>query len=474
MARPVGEVYDAWSGYEDFPRFMGAVASVRPLDERSSHWVVVIGRERREFGAVVTEQVPDRHIAWECRGRPHHEGLVNFRALPGDRTRVTVVLEWEPEGLFDRVGDRLGLVRREVERSLEAFRDHVEQLDVLPAGRRTEIPGHTAAGASPADGVVDANRAAAAEAGRGRTADSPTEIPPAGWLDILKRTMKQLKSDNVPIIAGGVAFYLFLALLPALAAVISIYGLVADPSDVTRQLDDFLGALPRDAADFLESQITEITEAAPGGLGLGVVISVLGALWSASKGMQSLVTALNVAYDEEETRKFLKLRGLALALTVGAAVGAAVLIGGMSVLGAVSEELGTAGELALTIVRWPVLALLLMALLACLYRYAPDRDAPRWRWVSPGAVTAVVLWVLGSFGFSLYVNNFGSYNETYGTLAAIVVLLLWLFLSAYIIVLGAELDAETERQTARDSTVGRSQPLGVRRAYAADTVAPSA
>lgn len=448
VARPLPAVWDAWSRYEQFPRYMPGVVSVRVSDERSSEWVVIVGRERRRFDAVVTDSSPQGHLAWASTGRPAHEGVVQLRALDGGGTRVTVVVTWEPEGLFDKVGDRLGFVRREVERSLDAFRAHVEGA-TAPA----------AASAPPRDN------------GRGLTADRPTEIPPRGWLDVVKRTVKQLKSDNVPIIAAGVAFYWFLALLPALAAVISVYGIVADPNDVARQLDSFLGALPRDAADFIRSQVEEITGSSTGGLGIGVAVSVLAALWSASKGMQALVTALNVAYDEEETRRFLKLRGLALALTLGLTAAAAVLVGGMAVLGSVAEDLGTGGDIAVTVLRWPVLAAVLVLLLAALYRYAPDRDRPRWRWVTPGAGTAVALWVAGSVLFSVYVNNFGSYNETYGTLAAIVVLLLWLYLSAYVIVLGAELDAEAERQTAEDTTVGPSRPLGARDAYAADTVA---
>ena len=452
VGRPAGEVHDAWARYDEFPDFMPSVASVQRLDDSVSRWVVTVGRERRAFDATITSESHGEHLAWASAGSPAHEGVVLFRSLSDDRTRVTVVVSWEPGGLFDKIGARFGLVGRDLDSSLEAFRAHVDPV----AARSPATP-----------------RPATKERDRGRTADSPTEIPLPGWRDILKRTLGQLKSDNVPIIAAGVAYYLFLALLPALAAVISVYGLVADPNDVSRQLDSLLGALPADAASFLQEQIETIVGTSSGGLGLSVVVSVLLALWSASKGMQALVIALNVAYDEEETRKFVKLRGLALGLTVGLVVASAVLVGGMALIGALADRLGTAAAWAVTILRWPVLALLLLGLLAVLYRHAPDRDPPKWRWVSPGALIAVVLWVLGSVAFNVYVTNFGSYNETYGTLAAAVLLLLWLYLSAYIIILGAEFDAETERQTVKDSTVGPHEPLGARRAYAADTVAPS-
>ena len=467
--RPVTQVFDAWSRLEDFPAFMGGVASVQVLDQRSSHWVT-IGRERREFGAVITESVPATRIAWESRGLPAHHGVVEFQRLPGDRTRLTVVLEWEPNGLFDRLGDRLGLVRRQFERDIDAFGAHVTAAPSGPGGDLPAIDGRSADDPSPADGVVDTNRAMLDRA-RGHDADSPADIPARGWVEVTKRTFEQVKSDNVSIIAAGVAFYFFLALIPAFLAVVSVYGLVADPADIQRQLDKLLGALPRDAAAFVTSQLETIVTSNSASLSISLVVSVGFALFSASKGMQALVTALDVAYDEEETRKFVKLRALGLALTVAATLCAVVLVGGMALIGRATEELGDTGKVLLTILRWPVLGGLLMLFLAALYRYAPDRDKARWRWVTPGAALAVLLWLIGSFGFSFYVNNFGSYNETYGALAGIIVLLLWLFLSAYVIVLGAEFDAEAERQTARDSTTGPRRSLGIRGAHAADTVA---
>jgi membrane protein len=472
--RPVGQVFDAWSRIEDLPGILPGVASVRALDERSSHWVVVVAHERREFGAIVIDQLPDARISWQSRsGTPEHEGAVTFRPLEPDRTRLTAELSWKPGGLFDRIGHRLGLVARQVQRDLEAFKRHVESSP--PAdGNRAAIGVDAGAGSAstPADEVVDA-AAASFDDGRGRTADSPTDIPATGWVDILKRTFKQVRSDNVPVVAGGVAFYVFLALVPALLAVILVYGLVADPDDVRRQVSEYLTAVPTDARDLILAQLRAVTRQDTGGLGVGLVASVVAAIYSASKGMQGLIAALNVAYDEEETRKFVKLRLTTLGLTLAVIVGAAVGVGGMALLGTVAENLGSVGDVALSVLRWPLLALFLILGLAALYRYAPDRDRAKWRWVTPGAVLATVLWVLGSWAFSFYIRISGDFTEAYGTLGSVAVLLLWLLLSAYVIILGAELDAEAERQTARDSTAGPRRPLGRRDAYAADTVAAS-
>jgi membrane protein len=474
VARPVSQAYDAWSRLEDLPEIMPGVSSVRMLDERSSHWVVVVGRERREFGAVVIDQLPDSRISWESRsGTPAHQGAVIFRPLSPDTTRVSVELSWQPGGLFDRIGHRLGFVRRQVAEDLEAFKRHVESTP--PAeGNRTAIGVDAGAGtaSTPADDVVDATTASFDD-GQGRTADAPWRIPPRAWKDILKRTFAQVKSDNVPVVAGGVAFYVFLSLVPALLAVILVYGLVSDPQDVEDQIRDYITALPTEAQKTITDQLRDITRQDIGGLGVGLVASVAAAIYSASKGMQGLIAALNVAYDEEETRKFVKLRLTTLGLTLAVIVGGAVGVGGMVLLGGLAQDLGAAGDLALSILRWPLLAAFLMFGVAALYRYAPDRDRAKWRWVTPGAIVATVLWVLGSFAFSIYSRIAGDFTETYGSLATVAVLLLWLLLSAYVIILGAEFDAETERQTARDSTTGPRRPLGQRDAYAADTVASS-
>jgi membrane protein len=205
------------------------------------------------------------------------------------------------------------------------------------------------------------------------------------------------------------------------------------------------------------------------------VISLVAALWSASAGIQALIKGLNIAYDEQETRGFVKLRGLALLLTIGGIVVVLGAIALIAVLPAVlsSMGLGRAGELAISIARWPALIVLVAVALAVLYRLGPDRANPRYRWISWGALAAVVLWVAISAGFSYYVSNFGSYGQTYGSLGAVIVLLLWLWLSALAALIGAELDGEIERQTARDTTTGPERPRGERDATVADTLGES-
>jgi membrane protein len=266
-----------------------------------------------------------------------------------------------------------------------------------------------------------------------------------------------------------------LAIFPAIIAVVTVYGMVADPAQVESQVSEFAKSLPAGADQLLTTQLKNVTSAGRQSLSIGLVVSLLAVLWSASSGVQGLVKGLNLVYDERESRGFLKLRGLSLLLTLGAILMAVVAIALVAVFPAVIGDLGLgqAGELAASIARWVVLALLVLLALAVLYRHAPDRANPRWRWVSGGALVALVLWLLGSIGFSWYVDNFGKYNQTYGALAAVIILLLWLFLSAFVVLLGAELDAETERQTARDTTTGPERPMGERDAEVADTLGES-
>jgi membrane protein len=309
----------------------------------------------------------------------------------------------------------------------------------------------------------------------GREAERPSEIPPRGWFAVLRRVKAEVKEDNVPLLAAGVAFYAMLAIFPAIIAVVTVYGMVADPAQVESQVGELAKSLPSGADQLLTEQLKSVTSAGRQSLSIGLALSLLGVLWSASGGVQGLVKGLNLVYDERETRGFLKLRGLSLLLTLGAIVVAVTAIALIAVFPGFVDSLGLgrAGELAASIGRWVVLALLVLAALAVVYRYAPDRANPRWRWVSWGAVVALVLWLLGSVGFSWYVDNFGKYNQTYGALAAVIILLLWLFLSAFVVLLGAEFDAETERQTATDTTTGPSRPLGQRDAEVADTLGES-
>ena len=306
----------------------------------------------------------------------------------------------------------------------------------------------------------------------GGTADRPRDIPRRGWFQILKRAWKEAKADQVPLIAAGVAFYAFLAIFPAIIAAVLLYGLLADPSQVASQVDQIGKALPSSAQSLLSDQLTSLTSTSQQSLGIGLVIALAGALWSASGGMGNLITAVNIGYDEEEDRGFVKRKGLSLVMTLGAIVFVVVAIALVAVLPAVLNALGLPPVLrvGVEVVRWLGLVVAMMAALGVLYRVAPDRDAPKLRWVSVGAITATVLWVIASAGFSLYVDRFSSYGKTYGSLAGVVVLLLWLWISAYVVLLGAEMNAEAEQQTGRDTTRGDPQPMGERGAVKADSL----
>jgi membrane protein len=303
-------------------------------------------------------------------------------------------------------------------------------------------------------------------------ATKPTEIPWRGWRQILKRAWAENKADNMPIIAAGVAFWGFLAIFPALIALISIYGLVASPATVTTQVEQFSKSLPSSAATLISDQLKSITSHSGGALTVGLVISILAALWSASGGVNNLITAVNLAYDEVETRSVVKRRLLSLALTLGAIVFVLLSLGLVAVLPVVIGKLplGVVGTVLAQVAQWVLLLALMVGSLAVLYRVAPDRDAPKFRWVSLGSIIATVAWVVVSVLFTLYVNNFGSYDKTYGTIAGVIVLMLWLYLTCYLILLGAEINAEAEHQTARDTTEGAPVPMGRRDAEVADTL----
>jgi len=308
---------------------------------------------------------------------------------------------------------------------------------------------------------------------RGHQADSPQQIPPKGWKDIAKRTMKSVKEDQVPLLSAGVAFYALLALFPAIIAGVSIYGLVADPKAVQDQITNLTKLLSPQTADLVGKQLVEVTNGAGGALGFATVFGILIALWSASSGMKALITGVNLAYDETETRKFLKLRGLALLFTLGAMALMGVAL--ITIVGypPIADTLPTALRWLVATVRFLILGGLLVVALAVLYRYAPDRDEPRWTWVSWGSGIATLLWVLATIGFALYANFFGNYNKTYGALAGVIILMFWLFLSAFVVLVGAELNTEMELQTAKDTTTGPEQPMGERGGHAADHVAES-
>ena len=325
--------------------------------------------------------------------------------------------------------------------------------------------------------ATDVGDAPAADAARsqppGAEAERPQDIPKRGWLQILKRSWAQTTEDQIPLIGAGVAFFGFLALFPSLIALVLAYGLFADPSTIATQINSLGSALPTEVKDLIVTQLTEQSQRT-GALSVTVIISLLLALWSASGGVANLVLAINTAYDETDDRPIVKKRLLALALTLGAIVFMIVLVTLIAVLPIVFSIFdGGPLRWLVQVVRWVLIAVLIMIALAVLYRVAPDRDAPKMRWASPGAIVATLLWLIVSLGFSLYVTLFASYAKTYGALAGIVVLLMWLWLTSYALLFGAEINAEAEQQTIKDSTVGPAKPLGQRGAVAADSRPPT-
>lgn len=326
------------------------------------------------------------------------------------------------------------------------------------------------------DDTVTYDEVMAEHADRGRQARHPGQIPLAGWRDVAARVRPKLRRDGVSLLAAGVGFFSLLATVPTMVALVSVYGLVADPADIQRTVDETLRAAPDEVRELVSSQLGTIVDSSPSGLRAGVLVGVVIALWSASSGMKHAIGALTLAYDETEDRRFVRVRGLALLLTIGGLAVAGLVVAGVVV---VPSELDDAGgvsgalRLALIIVRWPLMAAAGLACVSLLYRWGPDRRPARWVWAAPGAVLASVVWVVASLGFSIYTSNFGNYNETYGALATVVVVMLWLYLSAYAVILGAEVNAELERQTVVDTTVGPERPLGERGAHVADTLGRS-
>jgi membrane protein len=313
----------------------------------------------------------------------------------------------------------------------------------------------------------------AQEPHRGRQAESPSDIiPPPNWKDIILRVYQNIGKHRVIALAAGVAFYALLAIFPAIAALVAIYGFFADPATISAHLDSVAGLLPGGAIDIIRDQMTRIASHGKSTLGLTFAFGLGVSLWSANAGMKAIIDALNLVYNEEEKRGFIKLNVVSLTFTVLAIIFLLLSIAAIAVVPVVLAYVGL-GAVTATLVnygRWPILFIVVAAGLAALYRYGPSRSRPKWRWITWGSSFAAVAWMLVSLLFSWYAANFGSYNETYGSLGAVIGFMMWLWLSAIVLLLGAELDAEMEHQTAKDTTSGRPKPMGEPGAHMADTL----
>jgi membrane protein len=313
----------------------------------------------------------------------------------------------------------------------------------------------------------------AANPAAGATADSPAQIPARGWWQIAKRVFTQIGEDRVMAEAAGVTFYMLLAIFPAIASLISLYGLIANPATIGAHLSMASGVIPDGGMQIIGDQVKSLTATPQKALGLGAVIGILTSLWSANAGMKAMFDALNAVYDERESRSYIRLTLVSFAFTIGALVFVILAISAVVALPAVLGfvGLGSTTDTLLSLARWPVMLLAIAFLLAFLYRYGPSRAKARWRWLSWGSAFASLTWVAASAGFSWYVANFGSYNKTYGSLGAAVGFMTWIWISTMIVLVGAELNAEMEHQTARDTTAGPARPLGARGARKANEVA---
>jgi membrane protein len=261
-----------------------------------------------------------------------------------------------------------------------------------------------------------------------------------------RRVQQAMSNDNLTLVAAGVAFYWMLALFPAIIAMVTVYALVADAQQAQDQLQPVLSALPEDARSLIVPRLAQTVDASDGGLTFGLVASLLATLWATSGGMQALMTGINIIYGVEETRNFVRLKSTALGLTMGALIAAGLAIALVAAFPVALHAIGLdpVTAVAAQAVRWIMLVVLVGTGLSVMFRFGPAPHRARWHWITPGNVTAVVLWLVASLGFSLYVSSFGSYNKTYGALAAVIVLLMWLYLSAIVILLGAEIDAIRE------------------------------
>lgn len=281
-------------------------------------------------------------------------------------------------------------------------------------------------------------------------AEDPSDIPAEGWRQVLVRTYKESGRDNVSIISAGVAFYAFLAFVPLLASLVLVYGLVAEPSSVVQHVQSLTTMMPQDAAQMIGEQLMSVSQSASTKKGFGLLIALLLSIYGAMRGATSIITAMNIVYNVEDDRGFVKGTLIAAALTIGAIFALLLAILGISLLGYIEELLPFSSptiHLILKIVFWIVAGAAISFIIALVYRYAPNHRSPQWAWLTPGSIAATLIWLLATLGFGFYVANFGSYNATYGSLGAVIVFLTWLYLTAYILLMGGELNAELEKQT---------------------------
>ena len=325
---------------------------------------------------------------------------------------------------------------------------------------------------TPAQEPLALQQQRADEIGRGRRAGTPAQIPWCGWRDIFVRTYHEIQNDRLMALAAGVVFYSLVALFPAIAAGVSVYALFADAATIGKHLSIAADIVPAGVLDMLTSEIARIAAKSDGRLTLGFLLGLGIALWSANAGMKAIFDALNIIYDEEEKRGLIWFNVVSLFFTVCAIAGAGLAVALVVVFPLVLAALGLGAfdHPVVGYLRWPAMFVLILLALAAVYRYGPSRRRAKWRWISVGSVFAALAWLAVSSLFSWYLGNFANYNATYGSLGAVVGLMMWMWLSIIVMLVGAEINSEIEHQTAQDSTIGPAKPIGMRGAVMADTV----
>ena len=318
--------------------------------------------------------------------------------------------------------------------------------------------------------AVDQTRAR--ERNRGRNADNPRGIPLQGWKDVAWRVFHSVEEHRLGLIAAGVTFYVILALFPALTALVSVYGLLTDPRSIGQQMTNLYLVLPEEAIVLIRGQLDALTNAPPAKLGFGFVVSLLVAMWSVNNAVKAVFEGFNITYREREKRGIFRLNGVSFAFAMGGIVMAMMYMIAIAVVPLVLNFIGfgVVAEMLIRFVRWPILMVLSALAIALLNRYGPSREYARWSWVTPGSLFVMAAWVVMSSAFSIYLSNFANYDKTYGALGTAIAVMVWVWLSTFILLVGAAVNAETEHQTARDSTTGKPKPMGKRGATMADTV----
>lgn len=308
----------------------------------------------------------------------------------------------------------------------------------------------------------------------GARREAPYHMSRGTWWIILKRVYLMIGFHNLSLLAAGVAFFAFLAFVPLIASVVLLYGLVGDPQTVAQSVNLLVGIAPPEVLTILRDQLLAIVTSSKTAQGFGLALALFFSLYGAMRAATAMIAALNIIYEEAETRNMVKTTLVAAAITFGMVAVAVIGIVAVSLFAYVQiflgDYLGPTAAALIQLATWVLAGVLVSFTFAMFYRYAPDRRAAKWRWLSVGSVLSTVLWVVISLGFGFYAANLTDYNATYGSLSAVVVFLMWLFLSAFVVLIGAEVNAEAERQTFADSTVGPDRPIGQRGAYMADSV----